>query len=158
MWQSHYFINVTSFVPFWLPRKQYRNNKLQRFLRTYLFEVTTQIDMGVSLLNTPPKFSIFLDFFWLAEPLKMIFLTRFGLMGLLPIDLSQKIALKRDSQSSKSSSDDPFQAIFHFLSIFLEEKSTIFPGYSHFISVSHHFHHPPSQLPIEKSQFSIPPT
>ena len=52
----------------------------------------------------------------------MIFLTRFGLLGLLPIDLSQKIAEKRDSQSSKSSSDDPFQAIFHFFIDFSRRK------------------------------------
>ena len=79
-------------------------------------------------------------------------------MGLLPIDLSQKNAEKRDSRSSKSSSDDPFQAFFHVFIDLFEEKSTIFLGYSHLIGVSHHFHHPPSQLPIEKSQFSIPPT
>ena len=78
--------------------------------------------MGVSLLNTPPKFGKKIENFWPAEPLKMIFLTRFGLMGLLPIDLSQKIALKRDSQSSKSSSDDPFQAIFHFFIDFSREE------------------------------------
>ena len=43
-------------------------------------------------------------------------------MGLLPIDLSQKIAEKRDSRSSKSSSDDPFQAIFHFFIDFSREE------------------------------------
>ena len=59
----------------------------------------------------------------------MIFLTRFGLMGLLPIDLSQKNAEKRDSQSSKSSSDDLFQAIFYFfIDFFVEENRPSFPG------------------------------
>ena len=79
-------------------------------------------------------------------------------MGLLPIDLSQKIALKRDSQSSKSSSDDPFQAIFHFFIDFSRGKSTIFLGYSHSRGVSHHFQPSLSSLPIGISHMSLRPT
>ena len=47
-------------------------------------------------------------------------------MGLLPIDLSQKNHEKRDSLSSKSSSDDPFQAIFHFfIDLSREEREKV---------------------------------
>ena len=62
------------------------------------------------------------------------------------------------SQKIICSSDDPFQALFH---IFVEDylrKSSTFLGYSHSIRISPHFRHPPSQLPMEISQFSTPPT
>ena len=129
---------------------------------THSFEGHARATWGRLFCIRPPKINDFLlivfVFFWPAEPFKMIFLTRFGLLGLLPIDLSQKIAEKRDSQSSKSSSDDPFQAIFHFFIDLSRRKSTIFLGYSHSIGVSHHFHHRPFQLPIESWHFSIRPT
>ena len=67
-------------------------------------------------------FWIFFGFFLTGRTPQNDFLTRFGLLGLSPIDLSQKIAEKRDSRSSKSSSDDPFQAIFHFFIDFSREE------------------------------------
>ena len=113
--------------------------------------------MGASILYANTKN---IRFFWGGKITKSYFfaiLTNFQPAGVAysnPACITPpRNGLKKNIRQFSSIFSN-FSVFFHFL-IF---KIIFFPLYKHFISASHHYHHPPSRLPIEKSQFSIPPT